>query len=636
MSLVLTSNTTSNDNGNGPGNSGLNLPYSYHNYLSNALTLPANAEVAVQSVKVNKEGEISVNRANNQYYIYIGDNRDGSRSIDETTSTPLHTYVNKSESKNSTMGTNQLAEEIEISMNRGVFHPNLLKSTINSSGCQCNASRNASLLSFEGFDFQFNQSASNASDLKSTMEFENALVAPQFAAGVWDSGSHTIKCVHDADSDIAEMIATGHPISHTGGTFHFSFLEMGNEFWQAGLTRFLDTSAGEYMEQNCAYFSNMGQTQFDWVVKPVLNVSNSKFYLKVFHLIKDPTAENFIDLVEFDYSHVVAAPGIEVFNASSDYNASTVSEVIFKIENERVSLTCQSANGLTKHVLADGTNASKVKNLKPTCSTTKWLYPKVRLRENNSICTIKEYKAVNVDDFEYGDKRQRIGWNRVLNPNLVVNDMDWWCKLIMTDQDYEYGQPIDTRYMFDYSDATSGPSGNGEYSQFGLNASGGLNASIVMILKEDKDVLPNYYGYSPSAGANAIDLFGFSNVPILRIPTTSSEAGNKISYISSSIPKMISTNSIFVRLDNYSQLSFNAQTGSPSKILYHLPRFANDGSEFGALYFEPTERTYIKLDNPNAISINDFSITLCNPDETLANNLTGKTIVMLHFRKSLN
>ncbi len=137
MSLVLTSNTTSNDNGNGPGNSGLNLPYSYHNYLSNALTLPANAEVAVQSVKVNKEGEISVNRANNQYYIYIGDNRDGSRSIDETTSTPLHTYVNKSESKNSTMGTNQLAEEIEISMNRGVFHPNLLKSTINSSGCQC-------------------------------------------------------------------------------------------------------------------------------------------------------------------------------------------------------------------------------------------------------------------------------------------------------------------------------------------------------------------------------------------------------------------------------------------------------------------------------------------------------------------
>ena len=64
----------------------------------------------------------------------------------------LHLYIHKI----TNMGTNQLAEEIEISMNRGVFHPNLLKSNINSSGCQCNASRNASLLTFHGFDFMFN------------------------------------------------------------------------------------------------------------------------------------------------------------------------------------------------------------------------------------------------------------------------------------------------------------------------------------------------------------------------------------------------------------------------------------------------------------------------------------------------
>ena len=91
MSLILTSNSTSNDSGNAPNNTGLNLPFSYHNYLTNTLELPANAEVAVQSVKINKEGSIGVNRANNQYYIYVGENRDGTRPIEETTSTPLHT-----------------------------------------------------------------------------------------------------------------------------------------------------------------------------------------------------------------------------------------------------------------------------------------------------------------------------------------------------------------------------------------------------------------------------------------------------------------------------------------------------------------------------------------------------------------
>jgi hypothetical protein len=31
---------------------------------------------------------------------------------------------------------------------------------------------------------------------------------------------------------------------------------------------------------------------------------------------------------------------------------------------------------------------------------------------------------------------------------------------------------------------------------------------------------------------------------------------------------------------------------------------------------------------------NEFSLSLVNPDETLATNITGKTIIMLHFRKA--
>jgi hypothetical protein len=635
MSLILTSNTTANDSGNSPNNSGLNLPYSYHNYLSNALQLPADSEVAVQSVKINKEGSITVNRANNQYYIYIGDTQEDSapngNTIEWTTSTPFHTYIsnNQMAPRSVNMGTNQLAEEIAASMNRGVFHPNLLKSDINTSGCQCNPRRNASNLTYTGWDIMFNISTNNATDQKAIAEFEHALNAPRYQAGVWDDSLFTITNTATAEQDMCEMIGTGVPISQTNGTFKVSYAEAGG-LWQVGLTRFLDTETETYAQQNPQYSAYQDRTHFDWVCRSEWDASASKYYLHVYHYCR---TNDTCDLVEFDYTGVVAL--IETFDQSASYSAGTISEIEWTVSNEQITLYVVSDNEMTKYTLANGQNAVKIENLKPTCSTTKFLYPKVRMRDNGAIMKILEYKGVNITDFVYGDNRQRPDWNRTIDPDLTPNDMDWWCKIMMADQDMEYGWPIDSRYMFDMDDDDDGPDGDGTYTQLALNASGGINASIVMILKEDISI-GDHYAFTPTPGANAQALLGFKNIPILSIPSTSIEAGNKISYLSAETPIMVSTNSVFVRLDNYSQLSFNAQTGSPSKILYHLPRFTNSGEEFGGLYFEPTERTYVKLNNPNVISINDFSLSLCNPDETLSTNLTGKTIIMLHFRKSLN
>jgi hypothetical protein len=88
---------------------------------------------------------------------------------------------------------------------------------------------------------------------------------------------------------------------------------------------------------------------------------------------------------------------------------------------------------------------------------------------------------------------------------------------------------------------------------------------------------------------------------------------------------------MFIRLNNFTQTSFNCMTGSPSKILYHLPRFTNSGEEFGGLFFEPTEKVYVSLNNPSPLVINDLSISIVNVNETLANNLTGKTVVCFHL-----
>ena len=76
----------------------------------------------------------------------------------------------------------------------------------------------------------------------------------------------------------------------------------------------------------------------------------------------------------------------------------------------------------------------------------------------------------------------------------------------------------------------------------------------------------------------------------------------------------------------------NARQGTVSKIISHLPRFDNSGNETGGLYFEPHEKTYLALNNPDTLYINSFDIDIVYENETLCTALTGKTIVCLHIR----
>ena len=71
-----------------------------------------------------------------------------------------------------------------------------------------------------------------------------------------------------------------------------------------------------------------------------------------------------------------------------------------------------------------------------------------------------------------------------------------------------------------------------------------------------------------------------------------------------------------------------------SKIIGHLPRFDSAGNEVGGLYFEPHELVYIKLNNPNELYMNTIDIDLVYDNETYADCLSGKSIVVLHLRKS--
>ena len=71
MSLVILSNTSFNEGEYGPSN-GIDKAYSFTNTLQSPIVIPKNSEVALQSLKINKDGTFQVARSNNLFYQYIG------------------------------------------------------------------------------------------------------------------------------------------------------------------------------------------------------------------------------------------------------------------------------------------------------------------------------------------------------------------------------------------------------------------------------------------------------------------------------------------------------------------------------------------------------------------------------------
>tara|TARA_R110000824_G_scaffold53444_2_gene147959 strand:- start:1135 stop:3444 length:2310 start_codon:yes stop_codon:yes gene_type:complete len=96
----------------------------------------------------------------------------------------------------------------------------------------------------------------------------------------------------------------------------------------------------------------------------------------------------------------------------------------------------------------------------------------------------------------------------------------------------------------------------------------------------------------------------------------------------------LKSNSCFVRLPRLTIQSFNGAKSSVSKIVYQVPKFTNDGRQYGELYFHPGEKTYIRLENTEPFLLNNLDVQLVDVAEKVVDDLTGTTIIVFHVRKA--
>jgi len=140
--------------------------------------------------------------------------------------------------------------------------------------------------------------------------------------------------------------------------------------------------------------------------------------------------------------------------------------------------------------------------------------------------------------------------------------------------------------------------------------------------------------FSPSIGANTEKLLGFDGASPTNefVYGSGSDPHTRRTFESVSVPQLLASRSMFVRLENMTQNSVNARQGNRSSIIAHLPRF--DGQvETGRIYHEPKNLIYLDLNNSSEMKVSSFDISFVYSNEQFVRALTGQSVVCLYFRQ---
>jgi hypothetical protein len=629
MSLIITSNIGQENN---PAASNAFKPYSYQNRLLNTMKIPANSEIALQSAKINKNGLFVLDRSNSGFCHYFGTPVEDLffDNIDNSTTTPFRAVIGAGEAfragdvKNE-VNIDDMVGEIQKGLNEATFHPSLITGD-NSTNIVVSAKYDSSDQVFEGFKFVATQQTAktNLSSAGVTWTSLNA------------NGDDTTHAFTQANGKVTSTTEQGfyvqnrqYPISQNAGTCVFNFSEANtNSNWMCGLSRinvrrdnpdgsydympsyFVEPALGSTLRQGVEVG---GQNRFFDVA--IARVGNE---LRVFQ--SSSRTQLGADGI---YCNAVTYFGGHNANFNAVYNINTNTDnyvkARFTLSNEEIKIELGDDEGgytlLCDYTTLRAAGAVKNQCLNPT-NACKWaMYPVCSV--GGTVVAGRGITLAGIDHYS----------NYPVFDATKYYKYDYWGSLQRYNQTV-FGLGIELRDWNNFSRTVSshGAGANGLLPPKGVNASGGMTDYDSLIITARS----NAYGEGITSLCNTQSTLGFVGDPISRplTPALNLVTTNQ----SSTTPKLISNISLFIRLNNFTQNTINARQGTTSKIIAHLPRFDNSGNETGGLYFEPQEKTYIALNNPQELLINSFDIDIVYENETFCKALTGKTVVCLHIR----
>lgn len=350
---------------------------------------------------------------------------------------------------------------------------------------------------------------------------------------------------------------------------------------------------------------------------------------------------------------------LRAFNLFTDVlnDGGTVAQVIFRVNGETCEIVVESSARtlytVTKYVKTNDAHT----NLKPLSQDCWNLYPMMSMNNARITSSAQLRRSLQLLRFDGSNDNFQVlgnewvkpdgtlathngivagGWN---SSSLTGGYRDWNARLEQNSQGQLVqelmGRPFINRGSPIYKDPNSGALVTAVNPVKYGDVSGIDPIDLLYDLQRPALILQESDRYTPTPGATASNLLGFQNLPVVNTATNQAITGSKVDWFlgSASLPNLVSTKSIFVRLDNFTQESVNAFRGNISKIIAHLPRFVQDvPSGEGPMYLEPAERVYLDLNNSSELKLNSFDVSLVYQDETYATSLQGTTIIVLHIR----
>ena len=637
MSYIVTSN---NYDDRSIAVSERNSAFSYRNTLTDSYHIPPDSEIAVSSVKINRNNLINLTKGMFFYQFFGVPVASDSDPAQKSNTNYPHKVQLLEDKDYQEVTINEMAQKLSKAINESVFHPelfNLVDVDPYYDGSEV----------FKGFTYKFgrkesgivNDPSSKARDTLSGTTRGTALYQSLMDSG--DANALSGLYFDQSTFELEARVQTGTPTLWANVT-DFRDVPLGTNYselqvdltdvagtnWAVGLARSDD---GGFMPPHF----NMFETEipqynmhfYDFVIGAFQIVPRGDRWLMVFHAVKD--SANGITMKEVRYwEKGSGAGGNAITDGSGRYNwsrnttgggsnvASSIDQVTFTIKNEIMVLNVNDATGEKLVTATSEAGFTKTQAFKPVVNTCNCLYPRIFIQSGGKKVTMSKIGGVGPPaDYPYFSPLY--DWNAYLLQNNA------WIT--------GGGADIDTRFYNDMSDPTTYTAQGLTIVGAGANITSGTltNYENVFIVEESKFRYPN------TTGANLSRQTGFKNRTIIDgFGGSGIDNVTMFSKTSTSHEDIFDNNSsLFVRLNQMNIRSLNTGKGMRSMIMYHLPRFDSSGNSVGqGLFYEPHERIYLKLNNSENLTINDWWIDIVNEDETLAKTLTGKTIVTFHIR----
>lgn len=87
-----------------------------------------------------------------------------------------------------------------------------------------------------------------------------------------------------------------------------------------------------------------------------------------------------------------------------------------------------------------------------------------------------------------------------------------------------------------------------------------------------------------------------------------------------------------INCETLTHQTYNFCRNVPSKFLYCLPRYDSRGNNRGRMFHEVKDRTYVTLNNPDPVVLNDLRTRITDKNGKTVTDLTGETAVVYHIR----